>query len=403
MICIDARHAKAVLKMQINKSDRNHAAGIARIMQTGWFKEVRVKDLDSHSVRALLASRALLVKIKRDLENQIRGLLKNVGLVIGRAKFNVFAVRAEELIEDRPELIAVVGPLLKARQAIEQQTDDLDRKVLKLARYDTQVRRFMTVPGVGPITALCFKATIDDPTRFKRSRSVGAYVGLTTRRHASGEIDWTGRISKCGDAMLRSYLFEAAGVLLTRVPKWSALKAWGMRLAKRTGLRKATVAVARKLARMMGGDVTGAGQRLRVYRAPAGRRGESIALGPTDTGRCVMALRSYSVILASLLLSTLIAAPAAAVCKSPRSICKHIDECLQRTSDPNNKAAEQIREGVKTRSGKIVWAGAEACARDLGRKRQWDDWTRQCSDVEYVSIAKVEMEIGKAYCDRYSQ
>jgi Transposase IS116/IS110/IS902 family len=101
---------------------------------------------------------------------------------------------------------------------------------------------------VGPITALCFKATIDDPTRFKRSRSVGAYVGLTTRRHASGEIDWTGRISKCGDAMLRSYLFEAAGVLLTRVPKWSALKAWGMRLAKRNGLRKAAVAVARKLA-----------------------------------------------------------------------------------------------------------------------------------------------------------
>ena len=248
VICIDARHAKAVLKMQINKSDRNDAAGIARIMQTGWFKEVRVKDLDSHSVRALLASRALLVKIKRDLENQIRGLLKNVGLVIGRAKFNVFAVRAEELIEDRPELIAVVGPLLKARKAIEQQTDDLDRKVLKLARYDAQVRRFMTVPGVGPITALCFKATIDDPTRFKRSRSVGAYVGLTTRRHASGEIDWTGRISKCGDAMLRSYLFEAAGVLLTRVPKWSALKAWGMRLAKRNGLRKAKVAVARKLA-----------------------------------------------------------------------------------------------------------------------------------------------------------
>jgi transposase len=248
VICIDARHARAVLKMQINKSDRNDAAGIARIMQTGWFKEVRVKDLDSHSVRALLASRALLVKIKRDLENQIRGLLKNVGLVIGRAKFNVFAVRAEELIEDRPELIAVVGPLLKARKAIEQQTDDLDRKVLKLARYDAEVRKFMTVPGIGPITALCFKATIDDPTRFKRSRSVGAYVGLTNRRHASGEIDWTGRISKCGDAMLRSYLFEAAGVLLTRVPKSSALKAWGMRLAKRNGLRKAKVAVARKLA-----------------------------------------------------------------------------------------------------------------------------------------------------------
>jgi len=248
VICIDARHAKAVLKMQINKSDRNDAAGIARIMQTGWFKEVRVKDIDSHSVRALLASRALLVKIKRDLENQIRGLLKNLGLVIGRAKFNVFAVRAEELIEDRPELMAAVRPLLEARKAIEQQVGDLDRKVLKLARDDVQVRRFMTAPGVGPITALCFKATIDDPTRFKRSRSVGAYVGLTTRRHASGEVDWSGRISKCGDAMLRTYLFEAANVLLTRVPKWSALKAWGIRIAKRNGLCKAKVAVARKLA-----------------------------------------------------------------------------------------------------------------------------------------------------------
>lgn len=248
VICIDARHAKAVLKMQINKSDRNDAAGIARIMQTGWFKEVRVKDIDSHLVKALLVSRALLVKIKRDLENQIRGLLKNLGLVIGRAKFNVFAVRTEELIEDRPELAAMIGPLLAARKAIEEQVSELDRQVLKLARHDMQVRRFMTVPGVGPVTALCFKATIDDPTRFKRSRSVGAYVGLTTRRHASGEVDWSGRISKCGDAMLRMYLFEAAGVLLTRVPKWSALKAWGMRLVKRNGLRKAKVAVARKLA-----------------------------------------------------------------------------------------------------------------------------------------------------------
>jgi transposase len=248
VICIDARHARAVLKMQINKSDRNDAAGIARIMQTGWFKEVRVKDIDSHSVRALLASRALLVKIKRDLENQVRGLLKNLGLVIGRAKFNVFAARAEELVEDRPELVAAVRPLLEARKAVEQQVCNLDRKVLKLARRDAQVRRFMTVPGVGPITALCFKATIDDPTRFKRSRSVGAYVGLTSRCHASGEVEWSGRISKSGDAMLRSYLFEAAGVLLTRVPKWSALKAWGTRLAKRNGLCKAKVAVARKLA-----------------------------------------------------------------------------------------------------------------------------------------------------------
>jgi transposase len=248
VICIDARHAKAALKMQINKSDRNDAVGIARIMQCGWYKEVHVKDLDSHAIKALLVSRALLVKIKRDVENQIRGLLKNLGLVIGRAKMNVFAVRAAELTEDRPELAGAVEPLLKAREAIERQIADLDRKVLRLARNDAQVRRFMTAPGVGAITALCFLATIDDPTRFKRSRSVGAYVGLTTRRYASGEVDWTGRISKCGDKLLRSYLYEAANVLLTRVAKWSALKAWGIRLAKRSGLRKAKVAVARKLA-----------------------------------------------------------------------------------------------------------------------------------------------------------
>src|SRR6516162_8293960 len=156
VICIDARHAKAVLKMQINKSDRNDAAGIARIMQTGWFKEVRVKDLDSHTLKALLVSRALLVKIKRDLENQIRGLLKNVGLVIGRAKMNVFSVRAAELTQHRPELAAAVIPLLNIREVIERQIADLDRKVIRLARDDAQVRRFMTVPGVGPITALCY-------------------------------------------------------------------------------------------------------------------------------------------------------------------------------------------------------------------------------------------------------
>jgi transposase len=151
---------------------------------------------------------------------------------------NVFAVRAAELTEDRPELAASVVPLLGARAAIEQQIADLDRKVMRLARNNAQVRRFMTAPGIGPITALCFLATIDDPARFKRSRSVGAYAGLTTRRYASGEIDWTGRISKCGDKMLRSYLYEAANVLLTRVAKWSALKAWGVRLAKRADCAK---------------------------------------------------------------------------------------------------------------------------------------------------------------------
>src|SRR6478672_4981116 len=133
VICIDARHAKAVLKMQINKTDRNDAVGIARIMQCGWYKEVRVKDLDSHAIKALLSSRALLVKIKRDLENQIRGLLKNLGLVIGQAKRNIFSVRAAELADARPAVAAAVEPLLKARDAVGRQIADLDRKVLRLA------------------------------------------------------------------------------------------------------------------------------------------------------------------------------------------------------------------------------------------------------------------------------
>jgi len=248
VICIDARHAKAALSMQINKSDRNDAVGLARIIQCGWYKEVRVKSLPCHEVRAVLNSRAQLVKIKRDLENQIRGLLKNLGLVIGKAGGHVFHRRVEELVEEHRLLQEAVRPLLAVREAARREIAVLHRKLLALARDNDESRRLMTVPGIGPITALAFCAAIDEPSRFRRSRSVGAYFGLTPRRHASGEVDWTGRISKCGDAMVRTYLFEAAGVLLTRVPQWCKLKAWGHRLWKRIGLKKAKVAVARKLA-----------------------------------------------------------------------------------------------------------------------------------------------------------
>ncbi len=248
VICIDARHAKAALSLQINKSDRNDAVGLARIMQAGWYKEVQVKRLSCHQVRAVLNSRALLVKIKRDLENQIRGLMKNLGLRIGKAGGNVFHRRAEELVAEHPLLQQAVRPLLGVREVVAREIADLHRRLLAMAREDEDSRRFMTVPGIGPINALAFKAAIDEPSRFRRSRSVGAYLGLTPRRHASGEVDWTGRISKCGDAMVRTYLFEAAGVLLTRVPQWCALKVWGLRLAKRIGFKKAKVAVARKLA-----------------------------------------------------------------------------------------------------------------------------------------------------------
>jgi transposase len=245
VICIDARHAKAALSLQINKSDRNDAVGLARIMQCGWYKEVQVKSVSCHELRAVLNSRAQLVKIKRDLENQIRGLLKNLGLVIGKAGGNVFTRRVEELLGRHGLLWEAVRPLLEVREKVRREIAALYRKLLGLARDDEDSRRSMTVPGIGPITALAFHSAIDDPSRFRRSRSVGAYVGLTPRRYASGEVDWSGRISKCGDRMLR---FEAAGVLLTRVPQWCKLKAWGHRLWKRIGFKKAKVAVARKLA-----------------------------------------------------------------------------------------------------------------------------------------------------------
>jgi transposase len=248
VICIDARHARAALSMQINKSDRNDAVGIARIMQTGWYREVQIKSPVSHATRALLNTRALLVKIRRDLENQVRGLLKVEGLVIGRAKDGVFSSRVRSLLGGRPDMALIIEPLLSARENTRQQLGLLERRVRQLASDTPLTRSLMTVPGVGPVTALAFMATIDDPGRFRRSRSVGAYLGLTPRRHASGEVDWSGRISKCGDTLVRTYLFEAAGVLLTRVQKWCALKAWGLRIVKRSGMKKARTAVARKLA-----------------------------------------------------------------------------------------------------------------------------------------------------------
>ncbi len=248
VICIDARHAKAAPSLRINKSDRNDAVGLARIMQCGWYKEVQVKSVSCHEIRAVLNSRAQLVKIKRDLENQIRGLLKNLGLVIGKAGGNAFRRRAEELLGRHGLLWEAVRPLLEVREKVSREIADLTGKLLALARDDEESRRLMTVPGVGAITALAFRSAIDEPARFRRSRSVGAYVGLTPRRYASGEVDWSGRISKCGDRMLRTYLFEAAGVLLTRVAHWCKLKAWGHRLWKRIGFKKAKIAVARKLA-----------------------------------------------------------------------------------------------------------------------------------------------------------
>jgi transposase len=248
VIQIDARHAHAGLKLQLNKTDRKDAQGLAQIMRTGWYKEVQARALDSQWLRQLLAGRAMLVAQRVDLENQIRGLLKGYGLLVGKVSETRFAARVEDLIGDEPALHAVIGPLLAVRAVLLREYATLHKTVLATARQDPVTRRLMTLPGVAAVTALAFRATIDDPGRFKNARAVGAYLGLTPRRYASGEVDRQGRISKRGDGMTRSYLYQAANVLMSRVTKWSALKVWALGLKKRIGHRKAAVALARKIA-----------------------------------------------------------------------------------------------------------------------------------------------------------
>ena len=251
VVCLDARHAKAALSLQVNKTDANDALGLAQIVRTGWFREVAIKSMDAQTLQLLLTARAQLISQRQAIANNIRGLLKTLGHVIRRGCKGPFATRVREAIDGNPALAAIVEPLLVAWQALRDQAAVFDRKVTMKAKSDAAARRLMSVPGVGVIVALAYKAVIDDPARFKRSTSVGAYVGLTPRRYQSGEVDMAGHISKCGDGLLRSYLFEAANVLLTRHPKPCKLKAWGLALAARIGMRRAKVAVARKLAVIM--------------------------------------------------------------------------------------------------------------------------------------------------------
>jgi transposase len=204
--------------------------------------------MDAQTLRLLLVARAQLVSQRQALANTVRGLLKTFGLKVARGSGGVFAARVRETAEGNHALLAILDPMLLAWQALREQIAVLDRQVLARAKADVVARRLMTAPGVGAVVALAYTAVIDDPTRFKRSSSVGAYVGLTPKRHQSGEEDWTGHISRCGDGLLRAYLFEAAAVLLHRHPRACALKSWGLALAKRVGMRRAKVAVARKLA-----------------------------------------------------------------------------------------------------------------------------------------------------------
>jgi len=249
VICMEARQVKAALSAMRNKTDKHDARGIAQILRSGWYSRVHVKSLESHHIRLLLSSRRAVLSKCVDLENEVRGLFKVFGIKLPpKLGHGAFDKTVRGTIEADAALAHALLPLLEARLVLYRTFRELDNRTRKMAQRDTVCQRLMTAPGVGYITALTFKAGVDDPTRFKRSRTVGAHFGLTPRRFQSGEMDNPGRISRCGDPDVRSTLYTAANALMTRSSKWSALKVWGMQLAKTRGHRRAVIAVARKLA-----------------------------------------------------------------------------------------------------------------------------------------------------------
>ena len=244
---IDARQAHAVMRLQHNKTDANDAELLAEIARTGFCRSVAVKSETAQQGRILLKARQHLMRQRRDTENTIRGLLASLGIRFPRGSAKL-GVRVREALEDHPELSPMIEPLLSAVAALKRENKRLDAAVMARAKGDPTCCLLMTAPGVGPVTALAYVVTIGDPARFAKSRAVGAYVGLTSRRWQSGEMDYSGRISKHGDAMLRALLYEAANSLLTVVRRAHPLKDWARRIRKRTSHKKACVALARKLA-----------------------------------------------------------------------------------------------------------------------------------------------------------
>lgn len=247
-ICVDARHAKAALDMAPNKTDANDADGLAQLAEIGFFREVRVKGFDSMLTRTLVAVRTRLVRIATELSNQIRGLMKTFGLLVPAGKGSTFERNVRRLLVGQPDLSAILLPTLDAWRGIRSRATDLTRQLLAEARQSHSCRLLMSIPGVGAITATSYVTAIESPDNFRRSRSVGAWLGLTTRRYQSGEVDYNGHISRRGDRHLRGLLYEAATVILTRSRAENDLRTWALRLKERVGFKRAAVALARKLA-----------------------------------------------------------------------------------------------------------------------------------------------------------
>lgn len=248
---MEARHVRAAFAAMRVKTDRNDARGIAQLVRLGWFKRVHVKSMDAQETRALLTMRAFLVEKVTATENSLRAALRNFGLKMGAVTRRTWEARARELAKGQEMLEQIVEAMLRVRRLLLVELEAVETRLLTQAKADPVTRLLMTAPGVGVVVALSFRSAVDDPVRFRRTRDVGSWLGLTPRRWQSGKTDIVGRITKGGDARVRTMLFEAAATLLGRVRLMSPLKAWGLRIAKRTCMKKAIVAVARKLATIL--------------------------------------------------------------------------------------------------------------------------------------------------------
>ena len=246
-VLLETRHVKAALSAMTVKTDRRDARGIAQLLRLGWYRPVHAKSVSAQEARALLTARKLIQAKLLDIECSIRGVLRGFGLKVGAISRGRFDRRIRDLVEGQAMLETVIGSMLAVRTALQQEFARLHRTMLVLVRDDPVCRQLMSVPGVGAIVAITFKSGVDDPTRFKRSRDVGPHFGLTPRKYQSGELDVTGSITKVGDRMVRTALYEAASVMLTRTVRMSSLKSWALAVAKRRGTKKARVALARKL------------------------------------------------------------------------------------------------------------------------------------------------------------
>jgi transposase len=248
---LETRHVRDAFKAMPVKSDRNDARGIAQLMRLGWFRPVHCKSMAAQEMRALLTARKLVQSKLFDVEMSLRGVLRGFGLKVGPTTPKRFAGRIRELVAGHATLEVVAAALLAVHETLVREFGNFEKRVRAMAREDARARLLMSAPGVGAIVALTYVSAIDDPARFKSSKSVGAHFGLTQKKYQSGQTDITGRITKIGDKGVRTALYEAAHIILTRPVKGSTLKSWATKLAKRAGMKKAKVALARKLAVIM--------------------------------------------------------------------------------------------------------------------------------------------------------